>query len=50
MVVFFDCADSASFTFFAEIGYINEPIRELNGFALDGLHRLVAAGTHHNSG
>ena len=47
-VVRFDRADGMGVARFANVGHINEPIRERNWPPLGSLHRLITAGTYHH--
>ena len=47
-VVQFDRADGLGKALVANVGHVDEPIREPNWLPLDNLHRLITAGTHHN--
>jgi hypothetical protein len=46
-VVRFDRADGMGVARFANVGHINEPIRERNWLPLHSLHRVITAGTYH---
>ena len=45
-VVRFDRADGIGVARFANVGHVNEPVRERNWLPLGSLHRLIAAGTY----
>ena len=44
----FDRADDMGVARFANVGHINEPVRERNWLPFHSLHRLITAGTHHD--
>ena len=46
-VVRLDRADGMGVARFANVGHINEPVRERNFLALHSLHRLITAGTYY---
>ena len=46
-VVQFDRADGLGKALVANVGHVDEPIREPNWLPLDNLHRLITAGTYH---
>jgi hypothetical protein len=46
-VVQFDRADAVGAARFANVGHINEPVRERNWLPFHILHRLITAGAYH---